>query len=224
MTTKTLNRTQQEVLAAGVPASGQFQVARFGPFTLAAQVPDNAVAPVDLRTAAALHDAQLNALGATGANPPIILVITGYRYRIEAAGEAEAIQRAAIANQFLHHEPISGNNRDIMLAPGMGTVSEQAGFATTVAATTLAASCIAAKWAKLKNPMVVDLEREVFEMRQLAAVNFVVATAGTGILELEGYALPNNLGIKPEDLSCMSEAELGKFARGSSSPVGMVQG
>ena len=219
-----LNRTQQEVIAGGVPASGQFQVVRFGPFTLAAQIPDAAITAVDLRTAAALHDAQLNALGASAANPPIILVVSAYRYRIEAAGETDIIQRTAIANQFLHHEPISGNNRDIMLSPGMGTIRESGSAATTAVATTIDSGFIVAQWAKLKNPLVVDLEREVFEMRQLAATNFAVATSGTGILELDGYAMPNNLGIKPEDLSCMSSAELSSFARGNGKSYMMVQG
>lgn len=194
----------RELSAAGVKSPGTFSDVRFGPFIFSVMLTDNAIVNVDLRTAASIADAQLDALGGTAANPPIYLIVNGYRLSFASGTENGEINRQIQATPYLHHEPSKGPQRDIMLAPGTGTVAAATG-ATAVLI------CAKAGVQKLKNPLLVAMRREVFELRYLNIVNTTANINGT--LELYGYAMPDDVALSPVQVDCVSDSEAVSIGR-----------
>jgi hypothetical protein len=195
-----------ELAAAGVKAPGTFNDVRFGPFMFSCLLTDNATTAVNLRAAATIADIQLDTLGGTADNPPVYLVVNGYKLSFPSETETPDIQRQIKASPYLHHEPTKGPQRQIMMAPGIGTVASGGSATTTASATTIATNYSPAGMVKLKNPLIVAMRRELFEVRFLAAVN----TAGgniTGLLQLYGYVMPDDVPLSPVSVDCVSESD-----------------
>jgi len=196
----------RELSAAGAKASGTYNDVRFGPFTFNVLLTDNATTSVDLRSATAITDAQLDQLGATSDNPPIYMIVTGYRLSFPASGELPDIIRQIKSSVYLYHEPTKGPNRQMMLASA-GTIATQAVAASAAAVTSAPASIVT-----FKNPMLIAFRRETFEVRYQTAVN----TGGgnlTGVLELFGYAMPDDVPLSPVSVDCVSEADAKQIGR-----------
>lgn len=209
----------RELAAAGVKAAGTFNDIRFGPFVFSCLLTDNSTASVNLRAAVVIADAQLDTLGATADNPPIYLVVTGYKLAFPMATESESVIRQIVASPYLHHEPTKGPQRQIMLADGIGTVADASSVAISSAGPT-SMFTRGAKSVKLKNPMVIAMRRETFEIRYQAAVD---TTANLiGLLELYGYAMPDDVPLSPISIDCVSEADAKVIGRSGIAPGNLL--
>jgi len=193
----------RELSAAGVKASGNFNDVRFGPFVFSPLMTDNATTASNLRTAAVIQDAQLDALGATANNPPIYLIVNGYRLRFPSEADSADLNRQIKASPYLYHEPTKGPQRSIQLAPGIGTIASGSGATLLV--------CSDAPVVRIKNPMLIAMRRETFELRFNTAVN--MAGNLTGILELYGFAVPDDVALTPVSIDCVSEADAVNIGR-----------
>lgn len=171
-----------------------------GPFSFFGAIPDNTTVPVDLRTAVARSDSQLNQIAA-GNNPGIMLIITALELRYdEGPNLATPVDYFNLLRQVELQHQSQGVTRFIQMAAFSG--SQQSNPTNgNVAQTVSGPTPLGPRM--LSVPLVVDMEHDaVFSIAPLVAVNMTAAMPFN--LLIWGIAFSNSLTFRPDD--CLDDA------------------